>query len=1683
MRKVLLLLLLALVAASSVYSQDFSNKGKEFWIGYGNHASMFSTGGQRMSLYITSDVNTSGTVSIPGIPWTQPFTVTANQVTRVTIPQAAALTQEGMYNLGIHVVAQRPVVVYGHIYDLNASGATLCLPVNTLGREYVSINYQQASNTSDSYSYFFVVATEDNTTVEIRPSQQTLGGWPANVTQTITLNRGQIYQVLSPTDLTGSTIKSVTGAGGGCKRIAVFSGSGRLFLGCPSANSSDNLYQQIYPASTWGKKYITVSSHNASSPNHSNYYRIFKSTPTATVMLNGAIIPATSFTNGLYYTFNNTSTNVITSDEPIQVVQYFTSQACGAAPNDPEMIFINPIEQTISDVTLYSSSDFAITFHGLNIVVKNSGTALSSMKLDGADIGNLFSPVPQDPTYSYAKIPVGAGTHNIVSDSGFNAIAFGFGNFESYGYSAGTNLKDLYQFITIQNDYSSVNFPAGCKNTPLRFSMTLPYAATQIQWVFGPALNNMGITDTLISTPVADSSWVVNGRTLYRFRLDRYSSIGTPGTYPISVIANNPTPTDGCSGVQEIDFDLQIFDQPNASFSTTHTGCLSDSVAFFDNTDGLGRPVTRWWWDFDDGNTSDLKNPKHKYAAPNTYTVKFAAITDIGCLSDTAEQTISISDPPAANFDHTATTCARDSITFTDLSDPLGSTLVQWSWNFGDGSPVVVKTDGSPVKHAFLNPGPYTVTLTVKTSSGCTSIPFSKQINVHPRPRADFLLPAGICLPQGTAQFTDQSTISDGTQSQFTYLWEFGDGNTATVANPVHNYSGVGPYDVKLRVTSNKGCVHDTTKNLSTIFAQPDANFNAPVEICLSDSATFEDLSAAAGSNVTQWFWDFGDGTTSNLQHPKKKWNAPNTYTVTLYIRSAAGCTSDTATKDVVVNALPTASFTHSAQTCAGTDITFTDGSSPNAGNIVEWKWTFGTTTVIRNDGNPFTYNFPTANTYQVTLEVKTDKGCTSTVFARDVVVNPQPVVDFTMPSICMPDGTGQFFDNSTIPDGSEAQFTYLWEFGDAGTSTQKNPVHTYATAGPFTVKLTVTSKDNCVAALSKPLTTIYPRPNAAFDVTAEVCLGAATTFTDRSNGNGSAVTRWRWDFGDGHTDTVRNPVHTYAVADTFTVKLYIYTDKGCISDTATHTTIVNRLPVADFNFTNPTCETRNVTFSDVSTPFAGNVVKWTWTFGDGGTSAEQAPQHIYAAAGRYPVTLDVETDKGCKSSVTSKQVNINPLPKPNFSVSDICSSDAFAQFTDLSTIADGSESQFTYLWDFGDPNANAGNPNTSTVKDARHRYIVAGPYNVRLTVTSKDGCSKDTLISFTVNGSLPQAGFTVNNIDGLCSNQDVTITDGSSVDVGKLIRVEIYWDYQNDPTQKTVDDNPVQGKNYTFRYPQFGTPLTKTYEIRYVVYSGTTCLNQFTRTITLKASPEVQFDAMAGVCEEIAPFQLTSANEIWGLAGSGGYTGNGVTFTGMFNPAVAKPGLHTIRYTFNADNGCATYQEQNIRVFPTPTVDAGPDRVVLEGGFITITPRVTGNGLSYLWSPGIGLDNPGIATPKFAPPSDLEYTLLVTSSDGCSASDKVKVTLLKQIRVPNAFSPNNDGINDKWEILYLDSYPGCEVEVYNRYGQLVFRSIGYDRAWDGTRNGSPLPVGTYYWIINPKNGRQALTGSVTIIR
>jgi gliding motility-associated-like protein len=1426
-----------MLACLSISAQDFSNKGKEFWLSYSYHVGMVNSGGfPTMTLYISSDVATNYQVEIYGVTVLQSGSLSPGDVALVDIPTAYFINNEGLFtNRTIRVTGDKPIVVYSYITRNAASGATLCLPTNVLGKEYYSTNYTQVSNEANSNSFFTIIAVEDNTTVEITPAANTKNGWVAGSTHSVNLNKGQIYQVLGTTtgnngvDLTGSKIKSVASGTGGCKRIAVFSGSGKIRIAatsaCPaSVNSSDNLYQQLYPVATWGKKYLTIPSYNRPT----SIYRVLKSDPDANVYVNGSLIPSSSFINNIYYEFYNTIPNDIESDQPISVAQYFTTQGCdgNANPYDPDMIMLNPVEQNIDKVTLVSSNLVASPpQHHIHVIMKNGGTGISSFTLDGNPVPAASWTVhPRDPSYSYIYLSnVTQGYHRLVSDSGFNAIAYGYAPAETYGYSAGASVKDLYQFVSVQNQYATVNYPATCSNTPFYFTMTFPYQPTQIQWVFGGLF-----PDVTLNSPAYDATTNVNGKQLYSYKLPTPYVLNTPGTYPIKVLAQNPT-SDGCSGEQEINYDLQVYDRPHADFTFTASGCVSDAVHFTDNANTNGRTSIKWAWDFGDGNTDIVRNPVHLYGSAGSFNVKYYTITDIGCISDTVTKTVALSVPPVAKFGISAPDCQGKAISFSDSSTTASGAIAKWYWDFGDGSPVVIATTNATQTHTYPAASTYTVTLKVETANGCASPVYSATVTTHVIPAPGFTF-GNECLPSGQLAFTNTSSISDGTGSTLSYYWDFGDGGNSAVQNPSYNYTAAGPFNAKLVVTAASGCKDSITKAVNTIYAQPVAAFTATPEVCLGTATAFTDQSSAANSTITQWAWDFGDGS-------------------------------------------------------------------------------------------------PVAIT--------------------------------------------------------------------------QNPTHTYTTPGTHTITLKVTS----------------------------------------------AI--------------------------------------GCESTVTTHTVIVNDLPKANFNVSAPTCLSQNITFTDASTTASGTIVKWTWDLGDGTTpvyTTNAAFTHSYGTAGTYHVSLIVQTDKGCISTAFTKDVVVSVLPAAEFTLPDNCLNDPFSQFTDASTISDGTGSSFSYLWNFADPFATSSNPNTSTIKNPQHRYTQAATYNVSLTITSAAGCTSTVTHAYTVNGAVPQSVFAVTGGTQVCSNKTVSITDQSTVDVGRLVKLEIFWDDANDPANKTTVNFPAAGATYNHTYPEFFTPASKPYRIRVVAYSGDNCASTSTQTITLKATPQIVSTTIPGVCSDVPPFQVTQVG-VSNLTGTPLFSGTGISATGLFNPATAGTGSHSIHYTFTADNGCVNEKDVTVAVFAQPTVNAGPDRFVLEGGNAVLLATASGNNLSYLWTPSTFLNSPTILQPTATPITDIDYTIVVTSSDGCTATDAVSVTFLKAPTIPNVFSPNGDGINDRWEIKYLESYPGATVQIYNRYGQAVFQSVGYNKAWDGTQNGKPLPAGTYYYIINPKNGRQQMSGFVDIVR
>ncbi|HWZ15721.1 MAG TPA: gliding motility-associated C-terminal domain-containing protein [Mucilaginibacter sp.] len=183
---------------------------------------------------------------------------------------------------------------------------------------------------------------------------------------------------------------------------------------------------------------------------------------------------------------------------------------------------------------------------------------------------------------------------------------------------------------------------------------------------------------------------------------------------------------------------------------------------------------------------------------------------------------------------------------------------------------------------------------------------------------------------------------------------------------------------------------------------------------------------------------------------------------------------------------------------------------------------------------------------------------------------------------------------------------------------------------------------------------------------------------------------------------------------------------------------------------------------------------------------------------------------------------------------------------------------------------------------------------------------------------------------------------------------------------------------------------------------------------------------------------------------------------------------------------GCTTPVPGNdiiIRINPLPSVSFNPNPVVSNGSGVRLEPIISGDIMSYSWTPSTGLNSTTIRSPIANPGNTTVYQLHVISASGCDAMASVTVNVIKSLDIPSAFTPNGDGINDLWNIKYLNDYAKSTLDVFNRYGQLVFHSVGYSKPWNGTNNGSQLPAGVYYYMIDLKNGTKKISGEVSIIK
>ncbi len=761
----------------------------------------------------------------------------------------------------------------------------------------------------------------------------------------------------------------------------------------------------------------------------------------------------------------------------------------------------------------------------------------------------------------------------------------------------------------------------------------------------------------------------------------------------------------------------------------------------------------------------------------------------------------------------------------------------------------------------------------------------------------------------------------------------------------------------------------------------------------------------------------------------------------------------------VITSNLPTATFSWDRAAVAGI-------SNPAVANQ-----TSGTITETLNN----TSTIPVKVYYLITPLVN---GCPGTTFVYTVTVSPQPPTPIA-------NGNSPICIGSTIqlraPTVTNA--TYLWTGPNGYSSPLQNSDITNATLAESGVyNLTVTVNGGCPSNPS-PVTIIVDEPPLAVAGPPQTVCNNVTSVTLAGTMSGGTKTGI-WSGGTGkflpgpdQLDAQYIPSAADKAAGSVTLTLTSTSKDDCTISTSPMT-ITFLTPIITSSPTGAICtgNAQNYIITS-STPTA--TFSWSRAAVPGISNPAVTGQTtgiinetlINTGTTAINVTyVIVAIDNGCPGTPFNYVVTVNPTPvAPSASVANthVCvNSDIQLQTPAIANA--------TYAWT--GPNSFTSASQNPDIPNVTAAYT--GTYSL---VVSVNGCPSPPATVSVVVDVPPVAVAGPNQI--VCATT-TSITVAGTVDNGAGTGV---WSTSGTgkftaPNQLNTQYQPSAADIAAGTVTLFLTPTSKP-DCVLPAPSGL--------TISFKPAPAADAGPDQDVCSQATTVIL--AGKIL-VAGEGNWTTSG---TGTFNPASApvnsvylpsaddiKNGSVTLTLRATGASECAiATSDVVIKFTPPPTVNAGGTKYLLRGRTITLDPTVSDSNVQYLWTPNTGIDNNTIKDPTITGIANITYTLTVTDSRGCVASDQVIINVLPALTIPNTFTPNGDGINDLWDIKGLAEYQQSTVDIFDRYGQKVFHSVGYGKAWDGTYGGKQVPVGTYYYIIDTKTFGQVLSGPITLIR
>ena len=779
---------------------------------------------------------------------------------------------------------------------------------------------------------------------------------------------------------------------------------------------------------------------------------------------------------------------------------------------------------------------------------------------------------------------------------------------------------------------------------------------------------------------------------------------------------------------------------------------------------------------------------------------------------------------------------------------------------------------------------------------------------------------------------------------------------------------------VKLVAVSRYGCLNDSISHRFYTYKLPHPSYTVsdtvgcgPLTIQLNN--TTPDIS------LFHYQWNFGNGQSSTLPQPGNITFLPapthNDTTYVIRLTVASPCDTLVVSRSIRVKAKPRAFFTpNNSVGCSPMTVVFNNTSLGN-GNTYTWNFGDGSAPVSTTAAGPISHVFTTGVTDTFHVRLIAVNECGSDTLTYAVVVRPNTIyLDFAVngneQSGCAPH-TVHFINNSNGASG------FTWNFDDGNIiNTVRNidtVTHTFQAPGTYVVQLHATN--GCSDTTSTETIVVYPKPHAAFTASIyTACLGDSVRFSNLSTG----ATSYLWDFGDGRTATVAEPIHVYGAPGTYPVILTtirLNTPGSVCSDTVMHPVQVVASMPGWFTASDTVsfCAPFTATFANQNLPS----LTATWDFGDGQQGSGNTVTHTFAQAGIYLVKLITVVPGGCTYITTRTVKVLGPSGSWTHTSGYLCNGQA-ASFQVLAANADN------FIFNFGD-----GNTLTTTDNLVYHTYSQPGVYLPSVILKNNGGCQVVLRGIDSIRVEQLHGGFTAQQ-QKACGQTSVSFSDTTHSFFGIN---SVDWDFG--------DGHAGTGATVTHLYFASGT-----YTVQQVITGRSGCRETITRAITVSvnARPVAAIIADTVAC---AGFPVSFASNIqsgdpinivqWNLS-------NGVSSTSpLFTYSFTQAGIYTVRLIAGTVNSCYDTATKTITIRPSPTVTASNDLDLCRGNSATLSVSGT-NVVQYQWSPLQGLSCNTCTNPVASPLVTTPYVVKGLNSFGCPAYDTVVVTVIQPLHL-----------------------------------------------------------------------------------